>query len=395
MKKLLIFLLLGMFLISLTSAYGFSFSTEKSFDKSISKYGRITLTDENILTPDKKLAEYTLIDNTDYCLVNCYAEGEVKIYHKEKLFSNLKFNDLGGRLTNIQSNKILISNEIESYDIDVNDYKEVCNEIKNGTSCENKVVETHKETRERKVWKEYNGEALKEGTYYWRIEGKKAQSESVDWIATSYGKELTEWATWTSSFNVNLVRYYNFSADGSENTGNTSLKCNGNADYTSTGGISNSGYYNFISGNTDALECGHYKMVNNFTLSTWIKTDASASAGVIVERFSDSLVGNNLVFGMYGANTVGDFTVKNSSGTSINDDGIVLNATWTHYAITYDGANVKWYVQGVLNKTTALSGPLRVGTGNFSMGTWFQTPTYWTGGIDEVGLWTRDRKSVG
>ncbi|GAG24051.1 unnamed protein product, partial [marine sediment metagenome] len=120
-----------------------------------------------------------------------------------KLFSDLKFKDRKGVLTNLKESKILIL-ITEEYEIEVNDYKEVCEDVisVNGTykNCSNIISGTHKEIRTKEFWEEYNFEDLKAGEYKWRIEGKKNAHEKIDWIGSSFGKELTEWAWWDTDW---------------------------------------------------------------------------------------------------------------------------------------------------------------------------------------------------
>jgi hypothetical protein len=73
---------------------------------------------------------------------------------------------------------------------------------------------------------------------------------------------------------------------------------------------------------------------------------------------------------------------------ALGTSAIPLNA-WTHLASTYDGANLRVYVNGVLAGTTAVTGaiggtanPLRIG-GNLPWG------EYFNGLIDEVRVYNR------
>jgi len=202
MKKILILMfILGIFLLGSVSAW--DFDNIKHFDKKIGKYGQIKI--KNAFGLGKSIADYTLEDNTDQCLINCYAEGTATLYTKGKLFSDLRFKDRRNKFKNLKDSKILILIE-ESYQIDVPDYKEVCEykySFKNMTSyknCKNVKVGSHKETKTKSYWKEYKGEVLNAGTYKWKIEAKKNPFESIDWIGSAFGKDLTDWAWWNSNW---------------------------------------------------------------------------------------------------------------------------------------------------------------------------------------------------
>jgi Concanavalin A-like lectin/glucanases superfamily len=61
-----------------------------------------------------------------------------------------------------------------------------------------------------------------------------------------------------------------------------------------------------------------------------------------------------------------------------------LSATFTHFAVTYDGTDVRWYVNGILRSTQAASFPtnadasdLQIGKGDF----------YGNNELDEVAIY--------
>lgn len=191
-------LILSVILISVSFGYFVVAVGEdniKTFEKDDLKYGKIS-----ILEDSTKLAEYTLLENSDQCLIDCYAEGIATFYTNGYLFEDLKFKNKEDQLTSINSNKILI--EItDEWQVDIKDYKEVCETSGNGTKvCTNELAGTHEETRSKSYWEEYDNSILSSGEYKWRIEGKKNNGENVDWIASSFGKEFSEWAWWNSTW---------------------------------------------------------------------------------------------------------------------------------------------------------------------------------------------------
>ncbi|GAG57143.1 unnamed protein product [marine sediment metagenome] len=63
-----------------------------------------------------------------------------------------------------------------------------------------KKVGTHKRTESRVIGRKYKGEELEEGEYSWIIQGRKDKKQSVDWITSSFGVELDDWAWWDANW---------------------------------------------------------------------------------------------------------------------------------------------------------------------------------------------------
>ncbi len=189
MKKFILALALALLLV-IPRATAFYFDNVKSYDKNLRE-----IKIDNALGFGETLATYKLTANTDECLTDCYAEGSALLYQNEQLFSDMSFENKRGDLISIPSQIFVEFNN--SYEIDVLEGEESCIILKNeSNSCTWYQTGTHKETRYRMVWEEYNGEVLDAGFYRWKIEGKKEMKQSVDWIVTAFGKELDEWAWW-------------------------------------------------------------------------------------------------------------------------------------------------------------------------------------------------------
>lgn len=195
-----LFVLMFVFILLTGSVSALEWDNVKSFDKSVGKYGKVDIV--NAFGFGNKIAEYTLTENTDQCLTNCYAQGTATFYNKGKLFSDLNFKGKDNKVKNLKSFKMFIEVE-EHYQetiIDESLTTQNCFITSNGTqSCEYNYV--YKDiTKTKNVWEEYNFENLDQGNYTWKIEGKKNPKESVDWIISAFGEDLTEWAWWNSSW---------------------------------------------------------------------------------------------------------------------------------------------------------------------------------------------------
>ena len=73
-----------------------------------------------------------------------------------------------------------------------------------------------------------------------------------------------------------------------------------------------------------------------------------------------------------------------ASGTS----ALALN-TWTHLAVSYDGATIRLYVNGVQVGSRALTGPIAPSTGALRIGGNAVWGEYFKGLIDEVRVYNR------
>jgi hypothetical protein len=62
-----------------------------------------------------------------------------------------------------------------------------------------------------------------------------------------------------------------------------------------------------------------------------------------------------------------------------------LTSSFGHFAITYDGSNLRWYVNGVLKSTTAANFPPNNGTQPLTIG---EANEYGNNGIDEVAIYS-------
>ena len=173
-----------------------------------------TITIKNWLGQD--VVSLRLIDNTDQCLQNCHATIKIHAYKDIDLgrHTNIIFNFYNRKFRKALGNELeswdVLYKGKESYEVNVNDYgtcegSRINNETGlNETYTYRCVTGSHKETRQREVWKPFKASlrsaTLKAGKdYYVRLEGKKRIGSSVEWIPNIYGYDLKEWAWWDSS----------------------------------------------------------------------------------------------------------------------------------------------------------------------------------------------------
>lgn len=221
MNKLYLLLLLSITIVlPLISAIELNpFAVTKIVEKSVkadmpeflktdfnSDYGVIRLSKTLFWIPTDKVAEYSLTSNTERCYLNCEAKGKAVLYTDGSLFEDINFKDTKNRLYEMDKYQFWLFGGYETKT------REVCAKYDESTGVkgeeflvEPKCLEYAKEEYQSEIWNAYNYEPLKAGDYQWKLTGsKKSMEDSVDWLATSNGKVLTEWAYWLQA-NANVV----------------------------------------------------------------------------------------------------------------------------------------------------------------------------------------------
>ena len=124
------------------------------------------------------------------------------------------------------------------------------------------------------------------------------------------------------------------------------------------------------------------------TLEAWVSpTTVSGWMNLLYKPAS----GSALTFVLQGSSSPSQLPSLGGSFTSSNlsaPSPLPLN-TWTHVAATYDGAMMKFYVNGILVASRAQTGALAASTLPLSIGGNSDFGEYWSGLIDEVRIYNR------
>ena len=190
-----------------------------------------------------------------------------------------------------------------------------------------------------------------------------------------------------------LVAAYSFDAGSGTTAADISGKGNtgtlANATWTAAGKFGSALTFDGTSSQVNIPDNTTLDLTNGMTLSAWVyPTNASAAWRTVILKESAA----DLVYGLYSSSNTGfpqgmrfaGGVAQAASGTA----ALPVN-TWSYLAVTYDGANVRMYVNAVLTGTIAATGnmansanPLRIG-GNAIWGEFF------AGRIDEVRIFNR------
>ena len=190
-----------------------------------------------------------------------------------------------------------------------------------------------------------------------------------------------------------LVAAYSFDAGtgttAADASGNNNTGTLANATWTTSGKFGGALTFNGTSSMVSVPDNNTLDLTNGMTLSAWVyPTSSTATWRTIMLKENTS----DLVYALYGS---GDTSVPQGLRVSGGATKAALGATalpvntWTNLAVTYDGSNLRLYVNGTLTSTTAATGnmanstlPLRIGANAI----WGE---YFAGRIDEVRVFNR------
>lgn len=166
--------------------------------------------------------------------------------------------------------------------------------------------------------------------------------------------------------------------------------------FTSTSGTTPTGSYALsLDGSTESGAAGSMNLSGSaLSFEGWIKPSSFKSASPYISsimgtevsdsnsaflRLGDASLANNKLQFVVSINNVQQ---KLASATALNAN------TWYHVAATYDGSNMKLYINGVLDATKAQTGSVN-SNGAFNVGYLYNTSRNFNGKIDEVRVWKR------
>lgn len=125
------------------------------------------------------------------------------------------------------------------------------------------------------------------------------------------------------------------------------------------------------------------------TLQAWVKPELNTGLGVIVGNYAYPINAGNMQMLLRRDGTSYVIYIDGDNGftAATATNSVVLN-TWQHVSATWDGVDIKIYVDGVIKATVAKSGSFPTRTNSFAIGgNNAGTPEMFKGSIDEVRIW--------
>jgi Concanavalin A-like lectin/glucanases superfamily/Calcineurin-like phosphoesterase len=141
--------------------------------------------------------------------------------------------------------------------------------------------------------------------------------------------------------------------------------------------------FNGSTGALNVADAAALRLNGAFTIELWAKltTFANTWPGLVLK--GDSSTANGYL--VYYSNT-GIVRLKRNGIEFSSTAGALTNTAWTHLAVTYDGVQARWYVNGTLNATRAVTFPANSGAAGLSLGRGDQ---FGAQSMDEVALYDK------
>ena len=388
-KKILMFLMLGMFMISIASA--FEFDNKLTYEKEDMKVNF-----DNLFGYGKHFGEIELKSHNSVTEIKGFGFGkeEVVMYYD---FTNWELYENG--LGDVEFIDMRTEKEIEKdysfvewkeVEIDVNDYKKDCDVLENKTevNCVNNLIGSHKEIEYQ--WVDYNSKDIPARDVRIGLKTYVGKNDYVDGVWNIVGKPITKHITWSGDLETNLEYYWSFD-EGSGTNANENVS--GTNDMTLVDGASfvagKVGNAVSFDGSNDYAQTGSVLDITNesFSIGFWYY-----SGGLAVQEHIFSCLNYN------GGPGFGLMHLTNSTWSKffgVGSTSVINSVTpigsWNYRVYTSDTINVKLYENGDFIKQVSNSftpdGNAKLTLGEDSINT---PAREWEGKLDEFGIWQRE-----
>lgn len=355
MKKLILFSILCMFLI--TSVSALDWDNKEIFDISIEDYGRYEIYDSWFLGIGygDLLIDLTLHENTESCSLDCRATQTINLYEEGSLIDDVRFyrviDGSNADLINIDEFNIYIKNRIEDKLVEDYDFVPIKKLINGTIIYEYKNIGSHDEPNYELI--KYNiGDIKSIGTYEIELQGKKSNKIIVDWQIKSQGIWTENWAVWgISNFLDNLMIYYK-EDEAAGATGiiidsqNNFSGVNNNA--INVSGLINSSYsFDGVNDYINTTFNTTIQLAQNFSIQAWIRTTDSGTKVF----YGSAFTGGGLAEMRLNTNEQAEWFMRDENALSCTAIGTtnISDNLWHHLIIVRDTSLDKCllYVDGV------------------------------------------------
>lgn len=388
-KKIFLFLIIGIFMISLVNA--FEFDNVKDYNsetKEVIVKNAFGLGDE--VAKIKLNSELNVIIPRGYQKV---AEFDLEYYKDSNGGLDLiEFYNIKNSMEKFERSFDYKIKEIE--DVVVNDYEKVCKDVlyEDKTivkKCSQKIIGNHIEKKV--VWNDFDKKTLlKSKVVTIGIFTDVQKGDKVEWIPTFYGVEIDEWAEWTESLNVDLTAYYKLDETSGEVIDSVgSYNAENNGATTNIAGKINTAYDFEKDDAGDYIDFGNLDIDTlDFSVCMWMNLETSASTTQV--PFEYSAVGLSKGYKEFVLSS-GNIVFK--AGNNVGPPSHAYGGTgaWIFVCGIRDNSNSKSLLY--FNGNSVANGSIGTDTydiyDNLTIGGKYGASYWYDGKFDEIGFWNR------
>jgi hypothetical protein len=190
-----------------------------------------------------------------------------------------------------------------------------------------------------------------------------------------------------------LKLYYRFE-ETSGDTANDTSAANHDGTASRTNILNNSGgKYGyravFVGTSSDFIytaDHADFDSTTSFSVGGWIYRNGSNQNKGIIAKWTGQGGDNSssfaFIFDPTSANKIALY-VNTTSTKNVTTTNVIADTTWTHVVGTYDGSNIKIYVDGAYDTQTGQTGEVVVGTSQIEIGR-YSGGNYATGSLDDL-----------
>jgi hypothetical protein len=195
-----------------------------------------------------------------------------------------------------------------------------------------------------------------------------------------------------SSTPTGLAAAYSFneaSGNANDSSGNNNTGTVSGATRTAAGKYSGALSFDGVNDRVNINDSNSLDLTTSMTLEAWVRPTSAAGWDSVIMKERPG----NLTYALYGnSDTFGGpwGEVARSAGQAFTFSPATLAInTWTHLAVTYDGATLRLYVNGAQASSLTITGGITTSTGALRIGGNAIWGEYFAGLIDEVRIYNR------
>src|SRR4051794_29053183 len=193
-----------------------------------------------------------------------------------------------------------------------------------------------------------------------------------------------------------LVAAYSFDAGSgaslADASGNGNIGTITNATWTATGHTGGALSFNGRNASVTIPDSPSLHLSSGYTLEAWVKRSNTSRTWQTALLKEDPAKGE-LDYGLYASTDngapSGHVLVVNPPDTFLRGTGSLALDGWAHLAATYDGSNLRVYVNGVQQTSKRVSGPIVTSTGGLRIGGNGVWGEWFAGQIDDARVYSR------